>query len=518
MRLSLLLFFCLHGICWTKYTCVYQPKVLYVKEGESVTIPCSYTYPDYYRRKSQIIVTWGKAEGRYCSKITKNITDPSGNIVDDEYKDRISVVNNPENRTGSITIRGLKATDGVTFCCIETVYTTTSTAFSWFDIYGTTLTFADGKSLSQMEELIAVPGEEMVVPCHHPLKTPEKVTKVTWYIGNYTACIGNNKMISTWPPAPDITDDESRYSLVNVSEDFSLRIHRVQSSAQSHYCCRVTYSSGRYIESRYGTELTIADPPSSAPFNVTQLYNITGHRGESVTLSCSYSPCMENDVLWVDIYWRAGNISGPYVYHPYKEMVHPNYRGRTGIIRAADLHIRGLEMSDTSMYYCFVMIRPCTGSIDHEKIIQYGNGTRLIVTESSESQSDTDDLSRVIIISISAAIFLALLCLVIIILKITGVICKKKNGSEKTKMENEKLPLEERPYCELSPKTKENNKTESEEEKDEPRKREREEEENENVLYSEINKSKLQQRNPTSTQIPEEQVVQEDVPSCGLSL
>ncbi|XP_072000760.1 uncharacterized protein [Engystomops pustulosus] len=505
MRLSILIFCCLHGICWTSNNyCLYQPRVLYVKEGESVTIPCSYIYPDRHRGKSQVIVTWGKAEGWYCYKITKNITDPSGNILDDEYKDRISVVNNPDNRTGSITIRGLKATDGVTFCCIETLYTTTSKAFSWYNTYGTTLTFSDGKSLSQVEELIAVPGEEMVIPCHHPLKTPGEVTQVSWYIGNDTLCIFNTNMISTWPPALDITGDDPQYSLVNAPEDFSLRIHRVQSSAQSHYCCRVTFSNGQCIESRYGTEVTITDPPSSAPFNVTQSYNISGHRGESVTLSCSYSPYMESDVLGVDIYWRAGNISGPYVYHPYKEMVHPNYRGRTGIIRAVELHMQGLKMSDASMYYCFVLIRWCKETDKHEKIIQYGEGTRLTVTD---SPSDTSDLSRVIIISISVAIFLALLCLVIIVLKITGVICKK-SGSEKTKMENDKLPLEEKPYCNLSPKTTENNRAaKCEADEKEERKRHREELENDNVLYSEINKSKLQQRNPKSTQIPEEQVV-----------
>ncbi|XP_072006380.1 uncharacterized protein [Engystomops pustulosus] len=414
MRLSILLVCCLHGICWTSNNfCSYQPKVLYVKEGESVTIPCSYTYPDQYRGKSQIIVTWAGGEKGYCVFNRKSITDASGNIVDDEYKDRISVVNNPENRTGSITIRGLKATDGVTFCCGVRLHQPDSKAFNWYDTHGTSLTFADGKSLSQVEKLIAVPGEEMVVPCHHPLKPQEKVIEVSWYSGDNNLCIYNSYKISTWPPAPDIIGDDPQYSLVNAPEDVSLRIHRVESSAQSHYCCRVTYSSGRYIESRYGTELTIAGPPSSAPFTVTQSYNITGHRGESVTLSCFYSPYKESDVLGVDIYWRAGNISGPYVYHPYKEMVHPNYRGRTGIIRAAELHIQGLEMSDASMYYCFVMIRPCTGSIYHEKIIQYGEGTRLTVTE-DETESHLDPSAVIFAYYLSVKFFFSLALFILV--------------------------------------------------------------------------------------------------------
>ncbi|XP_072000759.1 uncharacterized protein [Engystomops pustulosus] len=397
MRLSILLFCCLHGICWTedKY-CSYQPKTLRVTEGESVTIPCTFTYPEYLRER--IIVSWGEADGINCNSIKRFITDYSGNIVDDEYKDRISVMTNPENRTESITIQGLKATDGITFCCRVSLYPSGSTSFYWNDARGTSLIFTDGKSLSQVEELIAVPGEEMVVPCHHPLKTPEKVIEVSWYSAYDVCRYTEDYKIYTWPQT--FPEDGSLYSLVNFPEDFSLRIHGVRRNERRRFCCRVTYSNGQSTESRFGTELTIAGSPSSAPFNVTQTYNITGHRGESVTLSCSYRPYMENDVLGVDIYWRAGDISGPYVYHPYKEMVHPNYRGRTGIIRAVELHMQGLKMSDASMYYCFVMIRWCRETVDHQKIIQYGGGTRLTVTASTDDKTGSHlDPSVVIIAS-----------------------------------------------------------------------------------------------------------------------
>ncbi|XP_072006019.1 uncharacterized protein [Engystomops pustulosus] len=469
MRLSILLFCCLHGICWTeeKY-CSYQPKTLRVQEGESVTIPCTFTYPGYW----SIIVSWGEADGINCNNIKRFITDYSGKVVDDEYKDRISVMTNPENRTESITIQGLKATDGVTFCCRVSLYPPGSTLFYWNVAHGTSLSFTDGKSLSQVEDLIAVPGEDMVVPCHHPLKPQEKVLEVSWYSGDDVCRYTEDYRIYTWPQTH--REDGSHYSLMNFPEDVSLRIHGVRSNEHRRFCCRVTYSNGQGTQSRFGTELTIAGSPSSAPFTVTQSYNITGHKGESVTLSCSYSPYMESDVLGVDIYWRAGNISGPYVYHPYKEMVHPNYRGRTGIIRAADLHIQGLEMSDASMYYCFVMIRLCRETGKHLKIIQYGGGTRL---------------------------------------KVTGVICKNKKGSGKKKTsdnsENDDLHLEEKPYCEISIQKTENNPAAECEDKakKEVTRKELDEQGKENVLYSEINKDKLQQRNPTSTQIQEEQVV-----------
>lgn len=229
-----------------------------------------------------------------------------------------------------------------------------------------------------------------------------------------------------------------------------------------------------------------------------------------MTLNCSYSSYMESDVLGVDIYWRVGNKSGPYVYHPYTEMVHSSYKGRTGRKGAADLHIQGLQMSDDSMYYCFVMIRLCIGTGEYTKLIQYGDGTRLVVTGKI-----TDPLRELVIyVSISAAVLLVLLCLILVILKTTGVICRKKSVPHEAKTsenpENEEFAEEERPYCEiLKFQNTENNQeaTSSEGAKKKMMESETDEQETENVLYSEINKTKLQQRNPDSYQKQEEQTV-----------
>ncbi|XP_056426072.1 uncharacterized protein LOC130367587 [Hyla sarda] len=503
MRLSILIFCLFHGTCWTSnHYCIYQPKTVHVKEGDSVTIPCTYTYPERYGGESQIIIYWGESNGSYCSYMKKNITDNSGNVVD-EYKERISRVTHPDHRTESLIIRGLKYTDGDRFCCTATMYRTVGDPYIWSDFFGTSLIFEDGDKLYQVEELMAVPGEEMVIPCNYSQETLGEATQVTWYRGDHELCADNEKdtTIYNW----DSTHPGAvyPYSLVNPPLDISLRIHRVQGNEYRHYCCRVITRKG-VIERGYGTELIITDYQSSA-FNVTQPYTITGHRGESVALSCSYTSFMERDVLGVTIYWRLGNLSGPYVYHHYKEMVHPGYRGRTGIQGAADLHIQGVKMSDDSMYYCFVIIRLCTGFKKYEKEIQYGGGTRFIVT---------DKQSLVLIGSISGAVLLLLLCVIILILKTTGVICKKKTVPDVMETSDSQLKvtftLEEKPYCEISTKnTEHDEEAESKEGKiDKKRmKSEKDDEERENILYSELNKTKLQQRSPSPYQRPEEDTV-----------
>ncbi|XP_066445629.1 uncharacterized protein [Eleutherodactylus coqui] len=245
MRLSILVFCCFHGTCWTSDYCIHQPKTLYVKEGESVTIPCSYTNAEDQRGRSQITVTWGKVNGIDC-KYIKNITD--------EYKDRISAVHHPDDRTASITIRGLKAADGITFCCRASIFTDGHEALYWYHPHGTSLTFADGRWVTQMEELIAVPGEEMIIPCHYPLETLGKALPVSWYSGYSELCALNKNKIHTWTSA----DRSDRYSLVNVSEDVSLRIHSVKDNESPQYCCRVDISYRQITQSRFGTELTFA--------------------------------------------------------------------------------------------------------------------------------------------------------------------------------------------------------------------------------------------------------------------
>ncbi|KAM3927292.1 uncharacterized protein RB166_010031 [Leptodactylus fuscus] len=418
MRRSILLLYFLHGTCWTSENfCTYQPNMPHVKEGDSVAILCTYTYPEDRRGESQIYIDWVESNGRDCDNIKKYFTDGLGNIKH-EYKDRISTVHHPGNQTASILIRGLKASDGVTYCCIASTI-----GHNWHDRYGISLTFTGGKWLSQVEELMAVSGEEMIIPCHYPMETLGEAREVTWYTTDSKLCIyTENNIKFTWSPTH--IKDTSRFSLVNFPRDVSLRILSVQRGEHARFCCRVA-TSKETLESTYSTRVTIAD--SSSPFSVTQPDTITGHRDKSVTLNCSYSQYSENDILNVNIYWRVGNKTGPYVYHPYKEMVHPGYRGRTGIEGSADLHIRGLRMSDNSTYYCFVMLKLCTGNSKYTNSIQFGKGTRLIVTgKITGNLNDPDEQQLIIVVSASAAAMLVLLCVILIILKVTGVICKKK--------------------------------------------------------------------------------------------
>ncbi|XP_072000761.1 uncharacterized protein [Engystomops pustulosus] len=416
MRFSALFFFGLYGCSWaSNYFCVHQPRTVFVKEGESATIPCTYTFSETLKN-SPIRVNWWETDGPYCHRTNQTIIDVSGNVID-KYRGRLSRVKDlRKNQTESIRIQGLQLSDGRMFCCSVTLSTNGKDTYIWQDVFGTVLNFADKKFVFQFDDLIAVMGENITIPCYYPLEMTGAANQVIWET-QCNSCMNISK-VTTSPWKKITTENNIQFSLVDFPTDVSLRIHNVSSKGSSYYRCVVSTNNG-WVAGRQGTELTIADSSSSSSFTVTQSYNITGHRGESVTLSCSYSPYMESDVLGVDIYWRAGNINGPYVYHPYKEMVHPNYRGRTGIIRGTDLHIQGLEMSDASMYYCFVMIRKCTANDVYANIVKYGEGTRLRVADhiGNELQPHPQVVIMATYITMKFLIFLTIWILILLYCK-----------------------------------------------------------------------------------------------------
>ncbi|XP_066449910.1 uncharacterized protein [Eleutherodactylus coqui] len=117
-------------------------------------------------------------------------------------------------------------------------------------------------------------------------------------------------------------------------------------------------------------------------------------------------------------------------------MVAPSYRGRTELRGTADLHIKGVGVTDNTTYYCFVMLKFCVGKLKNISTIQYGNGTNLQVTGVTStvgpfllSPNSDGFAGNTWIYILAAALFVLILCAVIlIILKKRGVICRSRRG------------------------------------------------------------------------------------------
>ncbi|KAG9463614.1 hypothetical protein GDO78_021411 [Eleutherodactylus coqui] len=77
-------------------------------------------------------------------------------------------------------------------------------------------------------------------------------------------------------------------------------------------------------------------------------------------------------------------------------------------------------MSDDSTYYCFVMLKVCKRSKEYKKQIQYGAGTRLIVTDLVQTPT------------VFFAIYFGLKCFITLLLFVLALLCYKKNLGYKT--------------------------------------------------------------------------------------
>ncbi|XP_018107011.2 uncharacterized protein LOC108710388 [Xenopus laevis] len=354
--------------------CAHQIRTIRVTEGQSITIPCTFTYNrnTYEVGKSEIRTEWGVSTGRRCGE-----SDTSYDILSiSNYSGRISRPDPPYgNNSASITIHRLKPTDGPVICCRVEVSGGSVDPFTWNNRYGTLLIFTEPAEISveQLDVIPALPGETITIPCyvHYPPGTRETLQTVTWRKGQDQFCSNS--------PALNTQDKTSRYSVVDFPTDVSLQINRVQREDSGYYCCIVGTSKGEN-NIRSGTELVIEDTSTQAELNISQSHNSTVSEGDSVTLNCSFNSTQTP--LWAWIYWRVGSPTGDYVYHPNKQMVHSSFKGRTELRGQADLHIEGVQRNDSDTYYCIVIFQYCAANAIHKSFINYGQSTRLDIQES----------------------------------------------------------------------------------------------------------------------------------------
>ncbi|PIO24551.1 hypothetical protein AB205_0188510, partial [Aquarana catesbeiana] len=343
-----------------------------VQSGGSVTIPCSYSDPGIPDEDVRVI--WRETDKEYCSSAAAEdtIISSSGNVTE-KYKGRLYREKDPNrNRTEYITITGLEPTDGPRFCC--QLYDIRYGNVFKNSRRGTLLQFPGTEYITQLDEVMAVSREEVIIPCYYS-KDISDITKVTWYFADRERHYCTHTPIHEWSNARQY----GWYSLVKFNQDVSLRIRNIHVNDQRGYCCVISTARAT-LKSEQFTRLVVAEYQSS--FNLPT-NEISLQEGKSVILFCSYTlpsdRYTERDVVRVNVYWRVGNITGPYAYHPYQDMVHSTYRHRTSITGMTNLMINDVTKADNTSFHCFVVVKLCEGNNQDEDKIQYGGGTRLII-------------------------------------------------------------------------------------------------------------------------------------------
>ncbi|XP_069610704.1 uncharacterized protein [Ranitomeya imitator] len=420
--------------------CTAQRGTIIVAVGGSVTIPCTFTYPQQKDRSVQVY--WRRGGNDRCGardliyNHTENWTHPN-------YTERISLVGNPkEEQTATITIRNLRKSDRPMFCCRIHLYEGSKIIQQWQNRHGTFIQFTDEFSVEQTDVVPAFIGENISIPCLFRYKGSSVIEEVTWTQGSSDLCVENNNKSVAWTER-NKSEIRGRWSVLNFPQDLSLRITGVTAEDNNkQYCCKVktTLRERSTVSSIHGTEVVVVDISDKPPFEVVQQYTLSPDGKDSATINCSFTHQPGIDTLWMGVFWRVGSPRGFYAYHPLKEMVHSSYRERTELRGLADLHIKGVRDTDNTTYYCFVMFKFCIDSDKTSSTIQYGTENNLMV---DGFHNQPDDRTWVFILI--AAVSVIILCAVIIIFILTkrGIICKKPSRREAHKQMTSEIAITE---------------------------------------------------------------------------
>ncbi|XP_073480285.1 protein turtle homolog B-like [Aquarana catesbeiana] len=412
MRLFILLLFCFQGnVCSEEKThCTEQPDSIRVEKGGSVIIPCHFSYLKN-DKPEEVRVFWRHATEGRCAN-NEVIYKHHERWIHADYGGRISMEGNPElERTATIRIQKLRDTDGPMFCCRISLYYNGQPYDSWQNRHGTYIKFKDQFSVEQPDVVPAVIGEDISIPCALHNRSSDAIEEIIWRVGTRDLCFENNEFL-IWN-TQNITQKFGRWSVQKSENSFLLQIKSITDSDRWQYCCELktkTRSDGR--SSTHGTQVVIADPTQNDPkFTVTQPENITANKGTSVTISCSYTVPPDRNLLWSGVFWRVGSPTGPYAYHPSDLMVHHNYSGRTQLNGSTDLQINGAQDTDTTTYYCFVMLKFCIGTDKTNSVLKYGNGTQLY--RSVKNQTSTGQQILILAVYFGIKTFLFVLSIIL---------------------------------------------------------------------------------------------------------
>lgn len=432
--LILLLLTALCGpVAAAKDFCIEQPESLHVRVGESVTIPCTYSYPRSLDPAHMIKVSWRFTTGDRCgpSLFIYNGTNTIPNLyTHTNYTGRLTLVGNVLNkRSGAIQIDNLKTSDTIgKYCCRITILDGLTEKKKWQNRHATQLVLA-GSTSSRVNQLDTIParvGASVTIPCGFTDSETldfSKDVKVNWKAGSEDLCLNLNYIYNQ---TDNHINDEYRGRVKLVTDPrgngtSSLHITGLTVRDSKRYCCNVLVKD-KWISSSHGTELVVGDLKPIEGYKVTQSV-VNEPQQDKLIVNCTFRYPQEKDPLWIGVYLVDGVEWDKIIQYPSQESINLGYeRNISELSSRVSLPVNNVTDIDTKSIYCLVVFRFCNGSNGFTSVIQRAERTRQAM-----------EVTTNIIIGIAAVcVFLLIVILIVLFLKKKGLICK---GSKAVKNE-----------------------------------------------------------------------------------
>ncbi|XP_063302467.1 uncharacterized protein LOC134601892 [Pelobates fuscus] len=396
--MNLLLYLCMSALLVScnekKDFCADQPYGIELFAGQSVTLPCTFVFPNTW---NPISVT--SFALRFGNQICSN--EEFSNIAAKDF-------NHNKNRA----IFSFNVTKAGCFCCRVRLEVKSSKQQEQFqNLHGTTLTVKDKNSMTihQPQYIPALSGDTVIIPCNYSTIDGSSISlsNVQW-----STCSDKGS-----GPSLFNSSDKRHNSQFSLFEELAhLQIKQVNISDSGFYCCRVEWNKTGTVYSTQrvnGTQLIIKEKTNTLNINQS-----TEEVFQSpTTINCSFTEPQDKDPVWVGIYWVVGESRDVFAYHPDPAMIHKNYTGKTRLVGKANLLLEDFQGPDNTTFYCRVAIRSCVTTREQlntfDMKVEEGAGTVLRFYDSSQSHSSLALFAGLIVSMIFIFIAtLALFCFV----------------------------------------------------------------------------------------------------------
>ncbi|KAM3924639.1 uncharacterized protein RB166_007964 [Leptodactylus fuscus] len=405
---------------WAQF-CVDQPIRRESFVGESITIPCSFTYSEIGSSFSGSFTVKASSK-HFCGRENEEIYSSYRNFTSLQYQGRLSVQYDWRARTSSLTVMNLRREDELNFCCRLTIHPSGKKSDSWQNPDGTSVVVKGEKEMILNQEflILALHGDAVTIVVRFAFKNPKTTANVT-ECGVLRSLTGRQCGKLTYPVTCTQRNNE------NIV--FMKLTNNADVAYGDFYCysLNVTVNGTTYTRRTITASQLLVFKLSDAPkINQTTEVDLQG----PVRINCSFSiqdmihPYSAGSVLWTQVYWMVGEPRQYYVYHPNQDYIHPEYIGKATLVGQSDLLLQDIHVPDNTTLYCRVAIRLC--SKDNKPppntmrtILEEGPGTILRVRAEVEQKPETPSshLQTIIIGSCVGCAVLLLLVLSIMCLK-----------------------------------------------------------------------------------------------------
>ncbi|XP_078534227.1 uncharacterized protein LOC144821270 isoform X2 [Lissotriton helveticus] len=370
--------------------CVEQPESLRVRFGESVTIPCTYSYPWGLGLAKVVEVSWRLTTGDRCgqSPFIYNYTNTNLTThIDQKYEGRLTLVGNVlDERSGAIQINNLTTSDTIgRYCCRVTILEGLREPKMWQNKHATQLVLADNPP-SHVIQLDAIParvGGSVTIPCGFTYSGKldfSKDLKVSWNAGSGDLCLNFSNIYNQTNNYMH-HDYRGRVTLVTDPRGngtSSLHITGLTVNDSKRYCCNVMVKD-KWISSSHGTELVVGDLTRIEGYKVTQPEVIEPQQ-DLFTVNCTFTYPQDKDPLWIGVYLVDGVEWEKIIRYPSQESINLGYkRNISELSSSISLPVNNVADIGAKSIYCLVVFRFCKENNGFTSVIQLGPGTRLVM-------------------------------------------------------------------------------------------------------------------------------------------